>query len=162
MEQSPWEANSRWASQEIPRLLRNPMVNYRFHNSPALVLILSQMNPVPTSLINFSNSHSNVILPSMPLCWEWSLFFRSSDKNSVCIFQSVLACYMTHTSHPPCFDYPNSILCKEQIVKNFITQFSSASYFLPLRSKYFQYLLRLCSSLNVTKFHTQTKQQVKL
>jgi hypothetical protein len=45
--QSPsWIADSRLASLEIPGLSCNPQVHYRFHNSPLIVPILSQTNPI--------------------------------------------------------------------------------------------------------------------
>ena len=63
MEQSPsWEAISSSATQEIPRILSNPSVHYRFHNSPPPVPALSQIDPVGATS-HISEIHFNIILP---------------------------------------------------------------------------------------------------
>jgi hypothetical protein len=43
-----WEANSRSASQEIPRLLCNREVYYRVHKTPPIFPILIPMYPIHT------------------------------------------------------------------------------------------------------------------
>jgi len=60
LEQSPsLEAASHSASQDC-RFLWNSEVHDRIHNSPPLVPLLSQMNPVHTFLPNFSKIHSKI------------------------------------------------------------------------------------------------------
>jgi len=106
---SSWEASSSSYSQEIQRLLRNPKVYYRFHNSQSLVPILSQMHPVHTFPSYSPKVRSNIIFPSTPRSSHWSLLFRFSDQNFICISHFSHAHYMPRPSHPPCHDDPNNI-----------------------------------------------------
>jgi hypothetical protein len=79
------EANRYSASQEIPRLLRNPKIHDCVHKIPPLVPILSQMHPSYTFPPYFSKDCSNIISPSSPRSSEWTLSFRFSNQNIVCI-----------------------------------------------------------------------------
>ena len=62
MVQSPsWEANWFAASQEIPRISRNPKVHYRTHKRPPTVSILDQPNPVRIPTSHLLEIHPNII-----------------------------------------------------------------------------------------------------
>jgi len=101
MEQSPWEAHSSSASQEIPGLLRNLKEHYHVHKSLPFANILNQMHPVHFCPSCFFKIHSNIIFPSTPRSSEWSLAFRFSNKSIVCISHPSHSCYMHPASHPP-------------------------------------------------------------
>jgi len=67
MVQSPsWEANRFAASQEIPRISRNPKVHYRTHKRLPPVSILGQPNLVHIPTSHFLEIHPNIIHPSTP------------------------------------------------------------------------------------------------
>ena len=81
MVQSPsWAANRFAASQEIPRISRNPNVHYRTHKRPLPVSILGQPNPVHIPTSHLLEIHPNIIHPSTPRSHQWSPSLRSPTK----------------------------------------------------------------------------------
>jgi len=56
-----WEANWFEASQEIPRISRNPKVHYRTHKRPPPVSILSKPNPVHIHTSQLLEINPNII-----------------------------------------------------------------------------------------------------
>ena len=84
MVQSPsWEANWFAASQEIPRISRNPKVHYRTHKRPPLVSILGQPNPVHIPTSHLLETHPNIIHPSTPRSPQWSPSLRFPQQDPV-------------------------------------------------------------------------------
>ena len=84
MVQSPsWEANGFAASQEIPRISRNPKVHYRTHKRPAPVSILGQPNPVHIPTSHHLEIHPNIIHPSTPRSPQWSLSLRFPQQDPI-------------------------------------------------------------------------------
>ena len=93
MVQSPWEANWFAASQEIPRISRNPKVHYRTHKRPPTVPILGQPNPVHMPTSHLLEIHPNINHPSTPRSPQWSLSLRLHHQDPI------HPPLLTHTCH---------------------------------------------------------------
>jgi hypothetical protein len=61
-----WEAASRLATQEFPKILWNPKVYYRVHRSPPLVPLRNKNNPLHNIPYYFSKIYFNIIHPLTP------------------------------------------------------------------------------------------------
>ena len=108
MVQSPsWEANRFAASQEIPRISRNPKVHYRTHKRPPSVSILGKPIPVHIPTSQLLEIHPNIIHPSTPRSPQWSPSLRfphqdlihplSSPIRATCPAHLILLDFITRT-----------------------------------------------------------------
>ena len=138
MVQSPsWAANRFTASQEIPRISRNPKVHYRTYNRPPPVSILGQPNPVHIPTSHFLKNHLNIIHPrlGLPSCLFPSGFLTKSLYTSV-FFPHTR--YMSRLSFIVWILSPGKYWVKViQIINLLIMYFSPLPcHFIPLRPKY--------------------------
>ena len=102
MVQSPsWEASWFAASQEIPRISRNPKVHYPTQKRPPPFSILGQPNPVHIPTSHLLEIRSNIIHPSTPRSPQWSLSLR---------------CPHQHPIHPPLLTHTRHTLCHINII----------------------------------------------
>jgi len=76
VQSTSWAANWFAASQEIPRISRNPKVHYRTHKRPPPVPILGQPNPVHIPTSHILEIHPNIIHPSTPRSPQWIPYLR--------------------------------------------------------------------------------------
>ena len=88
-----WEANWFAASQEIPRISRNPKVHYHTHKRPPPVSILGQPNPVHIPTTHLLEIHSNIIHPSTPRSPQWSPSLRFPQQDTWLISITLLYLY---------------------------------------------------------------------
>ena len=108
MVQGPfWEANCFAASQQIPRISRNPKVHYRTHKRPPPVSILGPPIPVHIPTTHLLEIHPNISHPSTPRSPQLSFSLRfphqdpihplSSPIRATCPTHLILLDFITRT-----------------------------------------------------------------
>ena len=84
MVQSPsWQANWFAASQEIPRISRNPNVHCRTHKRPPPFSILGQPNPVHKHTSHLLEIRPNITHPSTPRSPQCSPSLRFPHQDPI-------------------------------------------------------------------------------
>ena len=100
--QSPsWEPYSSSVSHKIPRILWNPKVHYRVHNSLVLVSVLSRVNQIGVLQAHFFKIHFN-ITPHLRLDLPCNLFpsgFPTKNLHAILVSPNV------YVPHAPPFSF---------------------------------------------------------
>jgi len=104
---------------------------------PHPVPILSLLGPGHILTSHFPKIPYNIILPSTPGSYKWSLSLRFPHQNTVYASPLHHTCYMPRPSHCSLFYHPNNTWGGVQIIKLLVIQFSLLlCYLVPLRPKY--------------------------
>ena len=110
MVKSPsWEPSWFAASQEIPRISRNPKFHYRTHKCPPPVSILGQPNPVHIPTSHLLEIHPIIIHPSTPRSPQWSLSLRFPHQDLIHPPLLTYTRHMPSPSHSSRFYHPHNI-----------------------------------------------------
>ena len=125
-----WEANWFAASQEIPRISRNPKVHYRTHKRLPSFSILGQPNPVHIPTSHLLEIHPNIIHPSTPRSPHWSLSLRFPHQDPI---------------HPPLLSHTRH---------NYIHRTTHIKIKYISKRYYLKYMLRYCCKFYFIKIQT--------
>ena len=129
-----WAANWFAASQEIPRISRNPKVHYRTHKRPPPVSILGQPNPVHLPTSHFLEIHPNIIHPSTPRSPQWSPSLRFPHQDPIHHLSSPIRA--TCPAHLILLDFITRTILGEEY-KSFSSSLCNLlRYLVPPRAKY--------------------------
>ena len=123
------ERSRAWeAAQEFSRILWNPNVHCRVHNSRPRVPVLSQVQLTPTRHVYTSSIL--ILSPNLLTPFKRSLPFGFSSQKCMCISVLPRTCSMPRPSHLPRRENPDRVWWRVWIAKLLMTQLSSPSLYL--------------------------------
>jgi len=108
----------------MTRILSNPKLHYRIHNSRSPVTVLSNINKVHALPSPFLKIHFNTELPSKPRPSKWTISLRFPNQNPASTSSVSHTCHMPCPSHSFSFYHPNKIRREVRIIKFLAMYFS--------------------------------------